>query len=431
MTRDVDFYAPVCSRLKLLCPRYTPSPLWGISIVHAAEMAPDAAKAICDACPGIVETIADWLESLKARGGRCAFCGSGASSISENWKYLVYSIDGSPVDFESFNRYKVEQLRGVAILVGITPVCRSCRLVFDKKYLFSLPRRQSIIRYLAKINGLDFDETASRVQRAITLYKMLSLVRDWRVRLSPQLDMSEDSRLDAERLLNEMVELGFGVYGGWVWYHSDRGLHIVAEKVEREMTEILAEASKKAGTSRVGDEPWLEALAEILIDRYESEGVQVLGRELRLFLKLVAQNGVSAYILQQIVDNLGENVTPEKLLVMLESASLIGKWLFFTPSDDTPILFRHVIEELQEGSLAYKGKIPALRTEYQPGKELPVIVYTVTSLAPSYTVSVARSIRKILEKHGIDKRLVYKPDVFTLAGIYSGRTHYNPYILIY
>ena len=81
-----DAYAVVCSKLAKLCPRLVPTPLWRLSLARVARMAPQAALAIYDSCPEIVERMHHYWINLD-RSSRCKVCGEPGSEIDEDWLY--------------------------------------------------------------------------------------------------------------------------------------------------------------------------------------------------------------------------------------------------------------------------------------------------------------------------------------------------------
>jgi len=109
-----DAYSGVCSKLTRLCPRLVPSPLWGLSLAQVARMAPQAALAICDRCPEVVEEVRRYWMGLP-RGGRCEVCGAPGSEIDEDWRYCVINNVGG-------------QRRGVAYLKRLRLLCEKCHL---------------------------------------------------------------------------------------------------------------------------------------------------------------------------------------------------------------------------------------------------------------------------------------------------------------
>ncbi|MEB3757131.1 MAG: hypothetical protein GSR79_09810 [Desulfurococcales archaeon] len=93
---ESDAYHLLCSKLQRLCPRLVPSPLWGLSIANIARMAPQAALAVCDSCPEIIEKIHRYWITLD-RGGECEVCNKPGSEIDEDWLYCIFDENGNLV----------------------------------------------------------------------------------------------------------------------------------------------------------------------------------------------------------------------------------------------------------------------------------------------------------------------------------------------
>jgi hypothetical protein len=90
-----------------------------------------------------------------------------------------------------------------------------------------------------------------------------------------------------------------------------------------------------------------------------------------------------------------------------------------------------MLDALEKAKLAYSAKITSRREEYNSRKELPIIIYVPISFATHYIVEVAEVMKSVLDELYEDKRLFFKPDLFTEKGVYSGRTNHRSYIYVY
>jgi len=111
--------------------------------------------------------------------------------------------------------------------------------------------------------------------------------------------------------------------------------------------------------------------------------------------------------------------------VEIRLGSMGGKWMVFVPSGLRGVVMRNVIDGLRERGLDYIAKTPGMRE----GGERPVIVYVPNFLAVDMVNDVAEVMLGVLNRLGINKPLLFKPDVFTQEGIYSGKAGgMKPYI---
>jgi len=109
----------------------------------------------------------------------------------------------------------------------------------------------------------------------------------------------------------------------------------------------------------------------------------------------------------------------------LGSIRWLGKWMVFAPNRRRGFLLRNIINGLGEKGLDYITKTISMRE----GGERPVVVYVPNFLAVNMINDVAEVILDVLNRLGIDKPLLFKPDVFTQEGIYSGSAGVmKPYI---
>lgn len=376
-----DAYSGVCSKLTRLCPRLVPSPLWGLSLAQVARMAPQAALAICDRCPEVVEEVRRYWMGLP-RGGRCEVCGAPGSEIDEDWRYCVINNAGG-------------QRRGVAYLKRLRLLCEKCHLAKHQGYAQVVGEELEALEHLAQVNRLSLAEAEKLVDKAFLIHAGLSGISDWAIEIGGVEGLKER----VEELLNAMYKRGFSIVDKWLYYKYPR----YGEEVARE---VLA-----------------------------SRSVRVLSREFKLYVRLLLEDETCRIWLQLAADCVlesGVDACVEDLSQLLEEcADLVGKWMVFVPVEDYPRAFRDMLEALEKAGLAYAAKIVARREEYSSRGELPVLIYAPASFATYYIVKVAKLMRDVLDKYGVDKSLFFKPDLFTRRGIYSGHAEYKSYIYLY
>jgi len=250
--------------------------------------------------------------------------------------------------------------------------------------------------------------------------------------VKPLNGLSEELRASLENLLNTMYKRGFFIHEGWLYYSYPRYKEEVEPRVLRETTSILAETLRRVGTASRWFDNLPERLLEVVREKLEPRGVKVLDNEFRMFVRYVVEDEKRRRCLENIIDRISEseaNIGP----LPLGEIGLTGKWIAFVPADLCPRVFRRVIDLLEETKLAYSAKIPAEREYYQGSREspVPVIIYIPISIAPYYVVDVAEILRKVLDELGVDRRLIYKPDIFTLKGIYYKKSSSKSYIYVY
>jgi len=412
-----------------LCPRLVPSPLWRLSLAGVARMAPQAALAICDHCPEIVEEVHRYWMGLP-RYGKCEACGAPGSHIDEEWRYCVFNDPAAG-----------ERRKGVAYLKRLRLLCRDCHLAKHQGYARIMRKELKALRHLARINRLSLVETKELVNEAFLIHKELSGILDWTIEIGSIEGLEEGLNERVEELLNVMYKRGFSIHETWLHYGNPNYSEEVKPRVLREAAAILAEASKRSGGAKVVDDEWAKGLLEVVKEELASKNIRVLNRKLKRFVKILLDNNTCRVLLQSAVDCVlesGVDVCVDDLSQLLEKyppnlrcVDLVGKWMVFVPTEHYPKVFRDVLEALEQAGLAYAAKINSRREEYSPGRELPVIIYAPVSFAAHYVAEVAEVMRDVLEKYGMDKRLFYIPDVFTRSDIYSGHAEYKSYIYAY
>jgi len=385
-----------------------------------ARMAPQAALAICGHCPEVVEEVHRYWMGLP-RDGRCEVCGAPGSEIDEDWRYCVIDNSG-------------RQRRGVAYLKRLRLLCEKCHLAKHQGYAQVEGKELEALEHLAQVNRLSLAKAEELVDKAFLIHAGLSGISDWTIEVGSVEGLEEGLKERVEELLNAMYKRGFSIVGRWLYYEYPRYGEEVAPKVLREMAAVLAEASKRLRGDKATDE-WAEGLLEVVREVLTSRGIRVLNREFKLYVKLLLDDKACRIQLQLAADCVLEGGVDDcvgDLSQLLEECrDLVGKWMVFVPVEQYPRAFRDVLEALEETGLTYAAKIKAGREEYGSGGELPVLIYAPASFAAHYIAEVAKVVRDVLDKYGVDKSLFFKPDVFTRRGIYSGHAEYKSYIYIY
>ncbi|HDI74684.1 MAG TPA: DUF1917 domain-containing protein [Thermoprotei archaeon] len=197
---------------------------------------------------------------------------------------------------------------------------------------------------------------------------------------------------------------------------------------------ILAEASKKSGTTKVVDDKWIGSLLGIVKEELESKGIHVLSREFKLFMKYLLENERRKRLLQRVVDYISKSKADyhkDIIPLLLDYVGLTGKWMVFVPTNLYPRIFRYMLDALEKAKLAYSAKITSRKEEYGSRGELPIIIYVPISFATHYIVEVAEVMKSVLDEFYVIKKIFFKPDLFTEKGVYSGKANHKSYIYVY
>lgn len=435
-TTSYDAYNEVCSKLARLCPRLVPSPLWGLSLARVVRMAPQAALTICDSCPEIVEKAHRYWMSLN-RSGVCEVCGGLGNEIDEDWLYCVFDEDGNLAKDIVLRNPLLEKARlykGIAYLQGLRLLCEKCHLAKHQGYAQVHGRGQEALEHLARINQLSLEEVRKLVDKAFLTHLVLSKIRDWTIKIGELEGLDGELGEELEKLLNTMYRKGFTLFGGWLYYQYPKYYEEVEPRIIRETMTVLSEASKKSGTAEVIDGRWIDSLLNIVKDELESKGIHVLGHEFRLFIKYLLEDKRRKRLLEKLVNHASKDSSNHYtglIPLLLDESLMGGKWMVFVPTSLCPQVFRYMLNTLEKTKLAYSAKIASQRERYDSEKELPIVVYVPTSFAIHYIAEVAEVMRRVLDEFYVNKKIFFKPDLFTEKRIYSGKAGHKPYIYIY
>jgi len=395
---SADAYSGVCSVLTRLCPRLVPGPLFGFSLANLARTDPEV---ICDVvygdvsedCVSAINSLYRWWFSLPR--DRCKVCGSRANQIDEDWRYCIKGD------------------AGVAVLDGLVQLCDRCHLAKHLGYASTHDKFDEAFRHIVEVNGVS-EETARRVvDEAFRVHRSLSEVKRWRVVLGEPPGLGKDVVRVVEYVLNFIVSNNYEPSGHWLWHRGQNRLAI-EERAENEALEFLRNSLGVEGRDpmgivmRLGDRD-LGKLVDKLTNALNNYGIKVLRRETEMALRLVRS-----------AKHVGNNGWIE-----IRFNSMVGKWMVFAPNRRRGFLLRNIINGLGEKGLDYITKTVSMRE----GGERPVVVYVPNFLAVNMINDVAEVILDVLNRLGIDKPLLFKPDVFTQEDIYSGSAGVmKPYI---
>jgi hypothetical protein len=419
---EADEYRSICDELKILCPRLVPSPLWGISLANIALMAPEAAEAICDGCEVIVKAISEYWQRIN-RNYKCSVCNTfGVIHIDEDWRYCIYS-GYNQTSTSIHNISSSPDSIGIAHLKEVKPLCKLCHLAKHLGYSSVSGFYSDALSHLARVNKIDLDKAEAFAENAFKIHGRLSKIKNWIIKLGQPLGIGDEETARIETLLNEMYRKGFFIASGWLYYRSwsEKALHRAME----ETAEVLLEAARFASGSDLNS--LKEELSRAIKSAIEHRGISVLGNELRLFIDLLFEKWSSLFNL------LTSNIDKEDLKARMYLAEelLVGKWIIFVKPSICPQAFRTILDILEEKDLAYSGKIPSNSYSYRRRDEVPIIIYVPSALAPYIVSDVAKVVDAVRSVLGVSKPLTFKPDLFTLKGIYSKTSKYKPYIYIY
>ena len=375
---ESDVYSDICSRLPKLCPRLVPRKLWGVSLAGLARVDP---VVLCDALglggdyASAIEGLREWWMGIPRRGV-CMACGSrGLLEADEDWRYYIVSDE-----------------EGEAVLSGVRMLCSKCHLAKHQGYASARDKLIEALEQLSRVNNKSPNETAMLVAKALATWRFLSGLRRWSIRVKGLPGLDEEVRASTEAILNKMVEEGFSFDGKWLWYINYDGARALLNRARSETLMLLDEAL----ASGVGDH--FEWIIDMVRRELGSRGIRVLEQELREALKMIKPT--------------------EK------TATLSGKWMIFADRRLRGKLLRRILKELRARGLNYTCKT----TGSVEDGEAPVIIYVPSMLALDMVGEVASVISKAGNELGLSKPILFKPDIFTIAGLYSGASGMKPYI---
>lgn len=408
-----DAYRSVCSVLGRLCPRLVPSPLWGYSLSSLARLSPVLAEVVCEDCGGVVGELLGYWKSIP-RGGACSVCGAlGARDVDEEWVYVVYEGE-RPLPQLPDMRDPMSRARysGEAILLGVRLLCGKCHLSKHQGYARVTGKGREALEHLARVNDVSVGEAERLVKKAFEVWRELSKIDSWKIRVCELPGLREDLRRRTEKFLNEMFGLGYSIFRGWFWYMSKDNVVNVKRMAISETIALLESLSPA--------ENIIKALVNEVGSRLKENNVHVLERELSYALNLQMED------VNKILKAIS---SPEEHAFTLLAISrlFVGKWMVFAKEEHLNTIIPEVVEKLREERLDYELKTPASRRR---GDLYPVIVYVPSYLATSLVSRVGGIVKMVAEELGLRKPIYFKPDVFTEKGIYSGKSTIKPYIYL-
>ena len=385
--------------LNRLCPRLVPSPLFGFSLANLARLDPEVVCGIVyggmdEVCVLAINELSRWWFSLSR--DRCSACGSRASEIDEDWRYCV------------------EGDAGIAVLEGLVQLCDECHLAKHLGYALTHGRFEEAIKRVAEVNNVSEELAKQVAEETFKVHGSLSKIRKWRVVLRGLSGLSEGVIKVVEYVLNFVMNNNYKLSNNYWLQYRGQNKSEIEERAENEALELLRSALGLEGKNSMrivielsGED--LGKLVNELANALNNYGIRVLKRETETALRLVRGS-------EHVRDN-GR--------VGIKLGSMGGKWMVFVPSGLRGVVMRNVIDGLRERRLDYIVKTPGVRE----GGERPVIVYVPNFLAVGMVNDVVEVLLKVLNRLGVNKPLLFKPDVFTQEGIYSGKAGgMKPYI---
>jgi hypothetical protein len=286
-------------------------------------------------------------------------------------------------------------------LKGLRLLCSNCHLAKHQGYALTHGKEREALEWLQKVNRINsVDEVKLLVDKAFNIYRLLSYIEKWGIRIVRLEGLDKETQRDVKELLNHMYSYGFRLGESWLYYSSPVE-HKAIQLSEQEANAILDEVKKKAGEGHYKDEVWVRCLGEVMRSRLESVGILVTEEAFMLLVQLLLDKFKNASLFEE--------------LFVWES---VGKWIAHVPSPLYEKIFHKLLESLEKSGLAYRAKILCDKGRLDDAY-LPIIVYAPTSFAPGYISSVAKVLRTVLNGFGLTGTIYYKPDLFTYKGIYS------------
>jgi len=383
-----DVYGHVCSVLTRLCPRLVPGPLFGFSLANLARLDPEVVcgvvyGGVSEGCASAINELSRWWFSLPR--DRCSICGSRANQIDEDWRYCV------------------EGDAGIAMLEGLIQLCDRCHLAKHLGYARIHGRFEEAFRHVVEVNGVSEELARRVVNEAFKVHASLSKIRRWRIILKELPGLGEGVVKVVEHVLNFMVSNNYEFSNNWLWYRGQNE-SVIEGRAEDEALEFLRNALGLEGSDPMGivvrlSDGDLGRLVNELANTLSNYGINVLRRETKVALRLVR----------------GSRHVRDDGWIEVKLGSMVGKWMVFAPSRLRGVMMRSIIDGLREGGLDYIVKAVGMGGR----GEGPVIVYVPNFLAVGMVNDTAEVMLEVLNSLGINKPLLFKPDVFTQEGAYS------------
>jgi len=304
-------------------------------------------------------------------------------SVCDWWRRLDRSgeceVCDRPVEeIDEVWEYDTTDDGAVARLVGFRKLCRRCHLATHMNLAERAWMAERVLGWLQAINGLSRAEAVRMVRLAAEMWRCLNSVprEKWTFELPA---VEEEDRRALETLLNAMAKSKlYDVSGGWVWTTENERVELISAEEALESAPPIDEIVKRA----------------------DALGLRALRGELEHALGLL-KSGMEREVP-------GISVTP------------VGKWIIFLPTPEAVELFRRVAQGIASGNTpALQAKVSVEREERKV-----VIVYTPNFLDAEAVAKTA----EWLESLGAKGLITYKPDVFTLAGIYRGHPRFRPHV---
>jgi hypothetical protein len=372
-------------------------------------MEPRIASVISEDYPALVEKIGRYWMSLD-RSGKCEVCGGDGNEIDEEWRYFVFNNVGEPVSvttMQSENTGIHESFMGIAYLEDLRLLCSKCHLAKHLGRAHELGKELEALEWLQKVNRINsMDEIERLVDQASNIYRQLSRIKKWSIRIELAWPDNETQKA-AEKILNHMYSSGFRCDGSWLCYSSPSG-HKATQLAEEEAYDILDEMKKSVGEGNYKVEEWVSRLLEILKDRLKAEDIYVLEKGLRMFVRSLLNKFMDVRIFEvELVQNESFRQKTE------------GKWIVKVPNSLYEKIFCKIVESLENSGLAYRAAILCEKGSINKSY-LPIIVRAPTSFAPRYISSVAEVLKRVLNDFRLTGGMMtYKPNVFTKMRIRS------------
>ena len=392
----MDAYQEVCSVFTRLCPRLIPSPLWGISLARLARADPEVICGVAyssndNTCVVIVNEFRKWWFSLPR--DHCRVCDSPASEVDEDWRYCIE--DGT----------------GIAVLERLVPLCEKCHLAKHLGYASIHGKGREALEHLARVNDVDIEVARRAAREAFGVHSALSRIEKWRIVLKGLTGLPKDATEVIENILNFMADNGYSFDGYRLCYYArEEQEERLEEKALVESEELLRRALgiHDKPLSEVVDVVREDPLARLTVVRELEEmlnryGIKVLQRETEAALKRI-----------RVVNTVSGS---GKARQALDTSTTLGKWMVFVPSKLRGAVLRRVVDELKKRHLDYIAETVGVKKTDRD--EQPVIAYVPSFLAVNIVRGVAEVMLEVIDEFKIDKLVMFKPDTFTYAGIYS------------
>jgi len=422
-----------------LKPRLVPKPLWWLSLAGLARMDPYILDLIGLQDYSVIEQWSRiWFEEIRkdmlSKHDVCEICKVNKPKIiDEDWEYTI------------------KEDKGVARLIGLRAICDLCNLVVHFGYACTQGKEKIAFSWFKKINKVPSELAKETIKNAFRIWKIQSEIKNWCFSLDYIRKLYPEIGEKLEVILNKLYELkmnNFDFDSSFLWCMHPVPLErkqiiINLSKHPMELAKDIINECKSYNVNY--DEQSLLVAVYLLylwtikrknpdlfiniMQQYklpslmarvkigsEEKATPVTIRERSILSILASKGDIST--LDKIYKRLKENLDTKEINVR---GLTNGKWMFFLDSNEAFRTFKKLADEIISGKLI--SRIAKISIKRKNESRQVTCVY----LNNFMDIGSISTLRDQLREIGVKAYLMFKPDIFTMFGIYKG-AGIRPYI---